>query len=79
VAQRRADDVDVDGAEALLARGQPVVRRRLVAEEVGHQRVHPRRREQDGRIVLGRDERGRRRAPVVVGLVEAQEGLADLV
>ena len=43
VAVGRADLVDVDRPEALLARREPVVRRPLLAEEVRLERVHARR------------------------------------
>ncbi len=66
-------------AEALLAGGEPVMRRLLAALEVGLERVHPGGGEQHRRIVLGRNERRRRQAAVVAALEEAEEALADLV
>src|SRR5262249_41392173 len=74
-----ADVLDVDRAEALLAGGQPVVRRLLDPEEVRLERVHARGREQHRRIERRGHERTARQAPVVALLEEAQEQLADLV
>src|SRR5207237_10070630 len=51
-----ADLLDVRRAEALLARREPVVRRRLAALEVGLQRMHARRGEKHGRVIFGGDE-----------------------
>jgi len=79
MARRGADDVDVRRAEALLARRQAMVRRLLTALEVRLERVHARGGEQDRRVVLGRDQRGRREPAVVTALEEAEEALADLV
>ena len=74
-----ADDLDVGRAEALLDRREPVVRRRLLAGEIGLERMHPRRREQHRRVVAGRDQRGRRQPLVIARGEEGQEALADLV
>ena len=65
-------------AEALLARGQPPGRRRLLAAEVRLERLHARGGEQHRRVVAGRHERSRRHAPVLALLEERQEALADL-
>jgi hypothetical protein len=47
-----ADDLDVPGAEGLLARGHPRVRRRLDPGEIRLERVHARDREQRRGVVL---------------------------
>jgi hypothetical protein len=73
------DDLDVGGAEALLAARQAVVRRRLVAGEVRLQGMHPRGGEQDRRVVARGDQRRRGHALVVALGEEPQEELADLV
>ena len=65
----RADDLDVGGAERLLAGRHARVRRALLAEEVRLQRVHPGDREQRRGVVLGRDQR-RGGQPQVVALLE---------
>ena len=75
----RADVVDVDRPEALLAGREPVVRRLLLAQEVRLERVHPGADEQRRRVVRGRDERRRRQPLVVARLEELQERAADLV
>ena len=75
----RADVVDVDRAEALLARRQAVVRRRLLAQEVRLERVHPGADQQRRRVVLGGDERRRRQPPVVALLEELEKCAANLV
>ena len=76
---RRADDLDVRRAEALLAAREPMVRRLLLAREVRLERVHPRRREQHGRVVARRDQRTGGQPPVVALGEEGEEALADLV
>ena len=53
--------------------------RRLEAQEVALERVHPGGREQHRRVERGGDERRRRQAPVAALLEEREEGLADLV
>ena len=73
-----ADVLDVGGAEALLAGGQPLGRRRLLAAEVGLERLHARRGEQHGGVVGAGNERGRRHAQVPALLEERQEPLPDL-
>ncbi len=78
VAGRDAHVLDVHRAEDLLARGQPRVRRRLLAEEVGLERLHPGRGEQHGGIVDRWHERPRRHASMVALLEEGEEGLPDL-
>ncbi len=70
--------VDVRGAKALLDGRQQRRRRRLAAEEEGHQRLHPRRRQQGRSIVGARDQRSRRVALVPLRLEEGQEALAQL-
>ena len=67
-----ADFVDVAGADALLDVGEarPGGMRHL-AHEVGHERVHAGRGEEDGRVVLG-DERGAGNDLVALRLEEAQ-------
>ena len=62
VAQRGADDVDVDGAEALLHRRGPRPRRHLVAQEERLEGHHPGDGEQDRGVV--RDEARRRHGGV---------------
>src|SRR5207248_6611878 len=74
-----ADDLDVGGAESLLARGDPGVRRPLYALEVGLQRVHARHREQRRGVELGRDQRRGLQALVVALYKELQERAPDLV
>ena len=54
---RLADVLDVGGADALLHAHRPVVRRRLLTEEVRLERHHPRVHEQQRRVV---DDQGRR-------------------
>ena len=76
---RRADVLDVDRAEALLAGGDERVRRLLDAQEVGLERLHARGREQDRGVVARGHERPAGQAQVVALLEEAQEQLADLV
>src|SRR6202008_4011075 len=56
-----------------------LMRRLLATLEVGLERVHPRGREQDRRIVLGRHQGAGGQALVVAALEEAQEAIADLV
>ena len=70
--------VDVRGAKALLAGGQARMRRLLLAQEVGPQRLHAGGRQQHRRVIRGRDEGSRRHAPVIARLEEREEGLADL-
>ena len=74
----RADDLDVDGAEALLAGRQAARGRLLLAAEVRLERLHPGGREQHGGVVNRRHERRRGQAQVPALLEEAQERLADL-
>ena len=72
-----ADDVDVGRAEALLNRGCPGPRRRLLAQEVRLEGHHAGDREEDRRIV--RDEAGRRDDHVApIGEV-AREGRPESV
>ena len=78
VARGQPDLVDVGRAEALLAGGQPRMRRLLLAQEVGLERLHAGGREQHRRVVRGRHERRRRHAPVIALLEEREERLADL-
>ena len=79
VARGRADDLDVDGAEGLLAGRQARRGRLLEAHEVRAQRLHPGRREQHGAIEGGRHERPAGQALVAAFLEEAEERVADLV
>jgi len=72
------DLVDVGRAEALLARGQAWVRRRLLTQEVRLEGLHAGRREEHRGVVRNRDQRARRHAPVVARLEEGEERLADL-
>ena len=76
---RRADVLDVDGAEALLAGGDERMGRLLDAQEVGLERLHARGREQDRGVEARGHERPAGQAQVVALLEEAQEELADLV
>ena len=59
MACREAHAIDVRGPEALLHGGQPWRGRRLQAQEVGLQGLHPRGGEQHGGVVGRRNERGR--------------------
>jgi hypothetical protein len=79
VARGVAHVLDVGGAKALLAGGQPVVRERLLPQEVRLERVHPRGGEQDRRVVSGRHQGRRRQAQVIALDEKVQEALADLV
>ena len=66
VPRGQADVLDVGGAEALLARGQPLRRRLLLAPEVRLERLHARGREQHatGRKLAGTsDAEGMRLCP----------------
>jgi hypothetical protein len=72
VAGRRADDVDVGGAEALLDGRGPRPRRLLLAEHVGLELHHARRGEQQRRVVG--DEARRRLRGMALRLEEAEEG-----
>ena len=76
--ERRADDLDVNRAERLLARGEPARRRLLLAAEVGLEGLHPGGSEQHRRVVGARDERRRRNAQMPVPLEERQKPLPDL-
>ncbi len=74
-----ADDVDVRGAEALLAAREARRGRVLLPEEVGLQRVHARGGQQHGGIVAGGHERGRGQQGVAPLGEELEVGGADLV
>ncbi len=74
-----ADVVDVHRAKHLLAARQARRGRRLLAEEVRLQRVHPRHGEQRRGVVGGGHERPRGNARVAALLEEAQVALADLI
>jgi hypothetical protein len=52
-----ADGIDVTGADALLHVDQPRAGRMRLAQQMPHERVHPRRREEHAGIVRGH-ERG---------------------
>ena len=71
-----ADLVDVGRAEDLLDSGEKRGRRRLLAEEVRHQRLHPRAVEQRRAVPVGRDERAGGMALVALGLEEGEEAFA---
>ena len=71
-----ADDVDVDGAQALLHRGGPAVGRALLAQEVGLERHHAGVGQQQRRV--HRDQRSAGDHRVVPFPEEVQEGAADL-
>ena len=77
VALGGADDLDVDGAEALLHRRGPGPGRDLLAQEVGLERDHAGDGEQHGGVVG--DEAGRRDDHVPALRVEAGERRAELV
>ena len=49
--------VDVSSANTLLSIGQTLSRRMLFAQEIGHERVHARCREQHRRVVIGDNRR----------------------
>src|SRR5207253_4167496 len=74
----RADLVYVRRAKALLARGEPGARRRLLPEEVGLERLHAGGREQHGRVVRRRHKRSRGHPAVPARLEEREKRLADL-
>src|SRR5207302_1744147 len=78
VASRRPNDLDVDGAETLLARRESRVRWRLLAPEKGLERLHPGGREEHRRVVARRYERRRRHPAVIARLEEREKGLAYL-
>ena len=71
-----ADLVDVEGADALLDAGRPLVRRRLLADEVRHELHHAGVDEQQVRV-LERQRRARHDG-VAVGLEVVEEPLPDL-
>ena len=73
-----AHRVDVAGAHALLHVGQAAAGRMGLTEQIGHQRVHARRREQHGRVVLG-DDRGPGNNRVPLALEKLQIHLAQRV
>ena len=56
--RRVAHFVDIARAHALLHVGKAFALRVLLAEQIGHERVHARRREQHGRVVFGDKGRG---------------------
>ena len=70
--------LDVGRAEALLARGDPLARRRLVAAKVGLEGLHPGDRQQRRGVLGGRDQRRRGHAQVPSLLEKRQVGLAEL-
>jgi hypothetical protein len=74
-----ADLVDVRGAEALLHRRQERRGRLLPAEEVRHQRLHPRRRQQRRAVVCARDQRRRGPEPMALRLEEGAKTRAQLL
>ncbi len=71
-----ADLVDVQGADALLHARRALVRRRLLAEEVRHERHHAGVDEQQVRVV--EEQRSARDDGVPSALEEAQPAAADL-
>jgi hypothetical protein len=79
MARSRSDDVDVNRAERLLTGGDTLPRRLLDPLEIRLERMHPGDREKRRRIVLGRDQRGRRQAQVTAILEELEVRLANLV
>ena len=70
--------VDVGGAEALLAAGEPSRRRGLLAHEERLEGHHPGAGEQQRRVASG-DERGRRHVLVALALEVMDECIPDLV
>jgi hypothetical protein len=70
------DVVDVDGAEALLARGRTGKRRLRLPEEVRDELVHPRVRQQQSGLGR-RDQRRGRNSDVIALDEEREEQLAD--
>ena len=73
-----ADVLDVAGADALLAGGDAVARRLLLAGEERLHRRHAGVDEQKRRVVL-RDERKARQAKMTLGLEETEVHLAQLI
>ena len=78
VARGLADVLDVAGADALLAGGDAVARRLLLAGEIRLHRRHAGVDEQKRRVVL-RDERKARQAKMTLGLEETEVHLAQLI
>ncbi len=79
VALGRPDDVDVDGAEAALHRGEARSRRRRLAQEVRLEGLHAGGREQHRLVERRRYERGRGHGDVAALHEELRERAADLV
>jgi hypothetical protein len=77
VPERRADDLDVNGAEGLLTGGQPPARRLLLAAEVRLEGLHARSGEQHRGVIGAGNERRRGHAEMAVLLEERQEPLPD--
>ena len=73
-----ADLVDIGRAEALLDRGQPVVRRLSLAQKIRLEGHHPGAGEQQGRVA-GRRKRRRRYSQVIAIDEEIGECLPDLL
>src|SRR5205823_4127701 len=71
-----ADAIDVGCAKAFLDGAQPAGGRTGSPEHVRDHLLHPRGRQQNGRIVLG-DEAGAREWQVISSGKEANEGLSD--
>ena len=72
-----ADFVYVIGAEALLHIGEPLAHGVLLPKQIGDERMHARRREEAGGVVLG-NEGGTLDLGVAVGLEKVEEESAQL-
>src|SRR5207248_1435171 len=78
VSSRLPDLLDVRGSEALLAGREPRIRRRLLAAEIGLERLHPSGGEQHRRVEGGRHDRRRWHPPMVAHLEEREVALPNL-
>ena len=70
--------LDVDGAKALLAAGEPGRGGLLLTTEVGLELLHARRGEQHRRVVAGRHQRRGRHPRVTPRLEKGEKALANL-
>jgi hypothetical protein len=73
---READGIDVGCAEALLHGREPPRRRLLEPEEVRLERLHPRRRQEDRRVVCRGYQRSRNPSQMALRLEEREKCLS---